>query len=249
MPEGKLPRTCPAGGLKISAAVKTLPSFTNNLEDAVVYFRPILQRLSIRQGSAIGTPVFLSSFPHLWNLNNNGKWVITLLKVKLVDSKAKFISQYHKKTEIMECYIILDTAFFVEAKTPNEIRKAVAVHEFCHFLALIYASISTSEEILRERLKERLSKIIDELTNEQVVKLYQLLNKMRLFGDDFSDFEQTRDDHFRLNCEDLDLSYSDLFRNFLLSRQMFDEFFSKKGREKFFTLLSREYPRCSRYVF
>jgi acyl carrier protein phosphodiesterase len=214
-----------------------LPSITNNLEYAVSFFRPVLQRLSIRQGSTIGIPVFLSAFPHLWNLNNSGRWVITILKANLIDSKAKFISQYHKNTRIMECYIILDAVFFVKARVPNEIRKAVAVHEFCHFLALIYASISTTEENLAEKLKERLSKVIDDLTNEQVLKLYQLLNKIRPFSDDFSAFEQTRDDHFRLNCENLDLSYSDLFKNFLLSRQMFDEFFIKEDREKFILLL------------
>jgi hypothetical protein len=203
----------------------------------VAYFRPVLQRLSVRQESAIGTPVFLSSFPHLWNLDNNGKWVITLLKANLGESKAKFMSQYHKKTGIMECYIILDTAFFIEAKVPNEIRKAVAVHEFCHFLALIYASISATEKNLAQRLKERLSKTIDELTNDQVLKLYQMLNKIRPFSDDFSFFEQTKDDHFRLNCENLDLSYSDLFKNFLLSHQMFEEFFEKQERKKFFSLL------------
>jgi hypothetical protein len=155
----------------------------------------------------------------------------------MVDSRAKFVSQWHKSTGIMECYIILDTACFVEAKVPNETRKAVAVHEFCHFLALIYAAISTTEDTLRQKLQERLSKAIDELTNDQVIKLYQLLNKIRLFGDEFSTFEQTRDDHFRLNCENMDLSYSDLFKNFLLSRQMFDEFFSKEDRAKFFSLL------------
>jgi hypothetical protein len=68
----------------------------------------------------------------------------------------------------MECYIILDEIFFTDAKVPNEIRKAVAVHEFCRFLALLYASISTTEETFKEKLKERLSKIIDELTNDQV---------------------------------------------------------------------------------
>jgi hypothetical protein len=218
--------------------VKASPHLANDLECAVLYFRPVLQRLSIRQESSIGTPVFLSFFPHLWSLNNSGKWAITVLKTDLINCKAKFISQYHESTGVMECYIILDNAFFVAAKVPNEIRKAVAVHEFCHFLALIYASISTTEETLQERLKERLSKIIDELTNDQVIKLYQLLNKMRSLGDDdFYTFEQTRDDHFRLNCENLDLNYSDLFKNFLLSRQMFDEFFSKADRENFFTLL------------
>jgi hypothetical protein len=230
-----------AGGQKISDRVKARPDFTNDLDYAVSYFRPVLQRLTIKKVSAIGVPVFLVSFPHLWTLlNRNEKWVLTLLKTKLFDSRAKFMAQYHKDTEIMECYIILDEACFVEAKTPNEIRKAIVVHEFCHFLALLYASISTTEENLRERLKERLSKIIDELTNEQVIKLYQMLNKKKLFGDEFSTFEQTKDAHFRLDCENLDLSYSDLFKNFLLSRQMFAEFFSKEVREKFFNLLKND---------
>ena len=88
-----------------------------------------------------------------------------------------------------------------------------------------------------EKLRERLSKTIDELTNEQVMGLYQFISKMRPSGDDFSNFEQTKDDHFRLNCEDLDLSYSDLFRNFLLSHQMFNEFFGKDDRDRFFSLL------------
>jgi hypothetical protein len=227
--------------VKINTKIKSTPNFRNDLEEAVTYFRPVLQRLSIRDGSAVGRPVFLSSFPHLWRLNNSEKWVITLLKTNLGDNiRAKFISQYHKTTGIMECYIILDEICFTTAKVPNEIRKAVAVHEFCHFLALIYASISTTEENLRERLKIRLSKIIDDLTNDHVIKLYRFLNKIRPLSDEFSDFELTRDDHFRLNCENLDLSYSDLFKNFLLSRQMFDEFFDKEQRERFFTLLKND---------
>ena len=212
------------------------PGISNNLEHAVVCFRPVLQRLRIRDRDSVGVPVFLSSFPQLWNLNNISKSVITILKAKMVGSKAKFISQYHKSTGIMECYIILDEVFFLEAQVPKEIRKAVAVHEFCHFLALIYASISTTEEILQQRLKERLSRIVDVLTNEQVLKMYQLLNEVRIFEDEFSAFEQTKDDHFRLNCEDLDLSYTELFKNFLLSKWMFDEYFLNEGRDKFYNL-------------
>jgi hypothetical protein len=218
--------------------VNQRPSFTTDLECAVDYFRPILQRLRIRQG-ATGCPVFLSAFPQLWNIENNGKWVITVLKANLVDTKARFLSQYHKHSKIMECFIIMDETCFVNAKVPNEIRKAVVVHEFCHFIALIYACNSTSEEVLAERLKERLSKTIDELNNKQVLKLYQFLNKMRSL-DDFAAIEQTKDEHFRLNCEDLDLSYSDLFKNFLLSHQMFNEFFKKEDRERFRNLILSE---------
>jgi len=215
------------------------PSIHNNLEYAVDYFRPILQRLRIRHEASVGTPVFLASFPQLWTLSNINKWVITIIKTNLNDTncKAKFLSQYHKNSGIMECYMVLDDVFFKKGVASNEIRKAIAVHEFCHFLALVYASISTTEELLQEKLRERLSRIVDVLTDEQVLKLYQLLNKVKPFSDDFSNFEQTKDDHFRLNCEDLDLSYTDLFKNFLLSRQMFDEYFSQKDKEEFDRLL------------
>jgi hypothetical protein len=74
----------------------------------------------------------------------------------------------------------------------------------------------------------------------EYLKLYHLLNKASLPDDEFSTFEQTRDDHFRLNCEKLELSYTDIFRNFLLSRQLFDEYFCKGDRDQFLNLLSCE---------
>jgi hypothetical protein len=212
--------------------------FNTNLESAVTCFRPILQRLKIREENT-GTPVLLSSFPHLWPLGNISNWVITILKANLVDSRAKFISRYHEKSKIMECYIILDNIFYTNARVPREMRKLVAVHEFCHFLALMYACISTSEETLQEILKKRLSMVIEDLNNIQVQALYQFVNQLKPL-DDFSDFEQTKDEHFRLNCEDLSLSYTDIFKYFLLSRQLFDEFFPKKDRENFFNLLRNE---------
>jgi len=204
---------------------------------AIDYFRPILQSLQIRRG-AVGFPVFLQSFPHLWSINNSGKWGLTVLKTKLVDSKAKFISKYYPNSGLMMCYIILDDSCFINARTTNELRKMVVVHEFCHFLALLYACTSNTEEVFQKNLKSRLSKIIDELTNDNVSKLIRLLNNTNIFNEEeFSIFEQTRDSHFRLNYENLDLNYTELFRNFLLSRQMFDEFFSREDRENFSNLL------------
>lgn len=93
--------------------------------------------------------------------------------------------------------------------------------------------MSISEPILRSRLDERLSKITDILTDEQVLAMYQLLNQINPASDDFSDFEQMKDEHFRLNYENLDLSYTDMFKNFLLSRSLFDDFFLKTDRDAF----------------
>ena len=213
------------------------PPLSTDLDCAIDYFRPILQSLQIRRGT-VGFPVFLQSFPHLWNIDNSGKWVLTVLKAKLNDSKAKFVSKYYPNSGIMMCYIILDESCFINARAPNELRKIVVVHEFCHFLALLYACISNTEEVFKKNLKKRLSKIIDELTNDNVSELFRLLNNANLFNEEeFSIFEQTRDSHFRLNYENLDLSYTELFRNFMLSRQMFDDFFSRADRDNFSNLL------------
>jgi hypothetical protein len=65
---------------------KPLPGITNDLESAVTYFRPVLQRLGIRQEAAIGVPVFLAAFPHLWNLANIDKWVgVSGTEPKVID--------------------------------------------------------------------------------------------------------------------------------------------------------------------
>jgi acyl carrier protein phosphodiesterase len=218
---------------------RELQGINSDLEKAVAFFRPILKELDIKNHASIGKPVLLGSvlFPNLKEVKSIRKWTITILKTDLIDSRAKFISQYDRASGIMQNYIILDKVLYVEAKVPNITRKAVAVHEFCHFLALLYACITVSEGIFQEILKNRLSKIVDVLTNEQTLKLYRLLNKVRQFSDEFASFEQTRDDHFRLYCEDLELSYTDLFRNFLLSRQLFDEYFINHDKEVFYNLL------------
>lgn len=218
---------------------KELQGTNSDLEKAVACFRPVLKKLNTKDMSPTGTPVLLGSksFPNLRKVKSIRKWIITILRTDLIDSRAKFISQYDKASGIMENYIILDNVFYVKAMVPNILRKAVVVHEFCHFLALIYACITVSEGTFQETLKERLSKIVDVLTNDQTLKLYQLLNKVKQLSDDFASFEQTRDDHFRLKCEDLELSYSDLFRNFLLSHQMFDEYFSPDEKESFYQML------------
>jgi hypothetical protein len=211
----------------------------NDLEKAVACFRPVLQKLDIKNISSVGSPVLLGSpsFPNFKKVDGINKWVLTILKTNLIDSRAKFLSEYDKTSGIMESYIILDNVLYVDAKVPGILRKAVVVHEFCHFLALVYACVSVSEGEFQEILKSRLSKIVDVLTDEQTLKLYQLLNKVKQLSDEFASFEQTRDDHFSLNCEDSELSYTDLFRNFLLSRQLFDEYFSTTEKENFYNLL------------
>ena len=212
------------------------PNINTDIDQAIGFFRPILQRLRIRDNDHAGEPVFMESFPHLWSYNLDG-WAIVVIRANLKDPKvrAKFVAQYIGGR--MTCYIILDEVLYVDSRVTNEERKMVAVHEFCHFVALAYASIcSTTEELLLERLKKRLSKVVDELTDDDVLKLFQFLDTQGPFENGFSEFEHTRDSHFRLGYEDLDLSYEELFKNFMMSRQMFDEYFSEEEKKEFVEL-------------
>jgi len=217
-----------------------LSGINTDIEKAVTVFRPVLQELNMRDSSSIGIPVLLASpiFPNLRKIKNISNWILVILKTNLHDgSRAKFLSQYDKSTGIMKSYIIIDQLLYVETIVPHITRKLVVVHEFCHFLSQIYACLSTSDDKFQEMLKKRLSKIVDVLTNEQAFKLYQLVNQYKRIGKNITSLEETRDDHFRLSCEDLELSYTDLFKNFLLSRKLFDEYFNNNDRELFFTLL------------
>jgi len=219
---------------------KELSGINTDIEKALAVFRPVLQELNMRDSSLIGTPVLLASplFPNLRKAKNIRKWILVILKTNLHDgSRAKFLSQYDKSTGIMKSYIIIDQILYVETKVPHITRKLVVVHEFCHFLSQVYACLSVSDNVFQEILKNRLSKIVDVLTNEQAFKLYQLVNKYKQIGKNIASLEETKDDHFRLYCEDLELSYTDLFKNFLLSRELFDEYFNNNDRQSFFILL------------
>lgn len=219
---------------------RELNGINTDLEKAVAVFRPVLQELDMRNQSSIGIPVLLASplFPNLRKVKSIRNWVLIILKTNLHDgSRAKFLSQYDKSTGIMKSYFIIDQILYVDTTVPRITRKVVVVHEFCHFLSQIYACISNSDEIFQEMLKRRLSKIVDVLTNEQAFKLYQLVNQYKKIGKNIDSSDETKDDHFRLYCEDLELSYTDLFKNFLLSRQMFDEYFNNDDKASFFNLL------------
>jgi len=161
------------------------------------------------------------------------------------NSVAMFVSQYREdkklvsqygKDKVMECHIVLSDTLFNDTRDSKELRKAAVVHEFCHFLALIYGSVSISEEKFQIQLRERLSKKIDLLTNEDAQKILAFLQAKKQVTD-FSVFEQIKDTHFRLTYEDLELSYADLFSHFLLSRQLIGEYFLKEDRKNFTNLV------------
>jgi len=214
----------------------------NDLEYVIDIFRPVLDKL---QGNN-DNPIYLSSFTDFSEFKNIGNWVISLLKANLNSEKAMNITRYNEKHDILHFYIILDELICEKSK---EIRKILIVHEFIHFLSVFYACIDAKDINSRRKLLERLYKTSsDETNNEKTFELFKVLNESNLI-DELPSYEQANDSHFRIGKDDLPLDYSELFRNFLFSRKMFDNYFNSEKRKHFFILLKESKTDEANYIF
>lgn len=122
--------------------------------------------------------------------------------------------------EYTHCYIVIQNALY---KKSLEYVKFVGVHEFCHFMAIVYSITSTSIEKQREFLLNRLKTKVDELSLDSLNKFIMALDAKENV-DKLPDFA---DEHFRLNCEGDTISYALLFRHFMLSKELFEEYFTE----------------------
>ncbi|MDR2543127.1 MAG: hypothetical protein LBC80_06740 [Treponema sp.] len=211
-----------------------LNKITSDLDYIIESFRPVLNKLQENHDS----PVFLSSFTNFANLKNIGNWAISLLKANLNNEKAIHMFKYNEKYEIFHFYIILDEVLFNNTNEMKIIKKTIIAHEFIHFLAFFYAIFSSSGKKSRQKSIERLSKISadGESINKKTLNLLEFLNKSESFVDFYS-YKQVNDSHFRTGIENMPIDYSELFKNFLFPRQIFDEYFILEKRKMFFNLL------------
>jgi len=201
----------------------------NDLEYVIDIFSPVLYKLQDNN-----SPIYLSSFADFIDFKDIGNLVISLLKANLDSRKAMNIIRYNEKHDILHFYIILDELIY---KNSKEIKKIIIVHEFIHFLSVFYACIDAKDINSRRKILERLNKTsLDETNNEKTFELYKVLNESKLI-DEFYSYEQVNDSHFRIGKDSISLDYSELFRNFLFSRKMFEKYFNSEKRKQFFILL------------
>jgi len=208
---------------------------TNDLEYIINIFSPVLKELRNNQGS----PIYLSSFDNLKNLTNNiSNWVIILLKTNLHDRRPIQLLKFDEKHRVLQFYIILDELLFEDTREKKELKNIVIVHEFVHFLAVFYSSISVDEETIRKKLIGRFSLTSGEVNNN-IPGLQDILDKENLIND-FNSYEQVNDAHFRIGIEEMSLDYAELFRNFLFSHQMLEKYLVPENRKMFFDLLKEQ---------
>ncbi len=176
--------------------------------------------------------VFLAEFDNL-DILNLDYCRISILVADLDYCDGLFVSSY-TKTGLLRNYLILNNSLFAnDSRQKKYLLKITGVHEFCHFIAIIYAITASSIEIARENIKKRLNGTLDELTRTNVLKIYDILSERIPDNTSEDDIpEEMTDSHFRLDFEGETPDYNILFRNFLFSQELFEtEFDANKQRE------------------
>jgi hypothetical protein len=175
-------------------------------------------------------PIFLAEFDHL-HLLALDFCSIEILIADIGECTGMFISSY-TKSGLLRNYIILNKSLLDSSEQADrEQLKIIGVHEFCHFIAILYAANVVSIETLQERILQRLNGRIDKLPKETLINLYNLLaNKA---SHEYPFFDELTDKHFRLGVEGDTPDYNILFYHFMFSKDLFETDFTPVKQAEF----------------
>lgn len=217
-----------------------IPKYKNDVNEAIKFFRPVLASLNIRNPNRHNW-VFLADFDNL-DLLNVENCLVSVKVADLQDVEGMFFCRYDG--ELVYCYIIINNVFHNLEKV-----KVIGIHEFCHFLAIVYMLASVSIDLQKKQLSERMDRKIDKLNKPNAELLVQALNLMKPNNEIPFDLPELLDSHFRLDCEDMNINYVELFYNLLFSREMFEEYFDSEKQNEFLGYIKQENIECaSQYI-
>jgi hypothetical protein len=200
---------------------------------AVKTFRPVLTALKIREPEQ-HRPVFIAEFDHL-HLLDLDFCSIEILLADLDECTGIFVSAY-TKTGLLRNYIILHKSLFdISRWETREQLKITAVHEFCHFIAILYAATAVTIDVLKGRIIQRLNARIDRFPKETLIKIYNLLSARVPQEDQY--FDELTDRHFRLDVEGETPDYNILFYHFMFSKDLLETDFTADKQAEFRRLI------------
>lgn len=225
-------------------------SSTNAEEKTVPWalktFRPLLKDLRLQNVSSEPRVVFASTYK-VFNRYNMANCVVVVKAKEFSDKHASgiFILQYNEDTQLYALHIIINKNLFKSDDIKLRIkRKAAGVHEFTHCVAAMLTFRLLQSKVLIEILTKRMESKIHSLNEKE---LEDLLRELALpLGEKNRNGTATfPDGHFRTGSEDFSGSYEELWRNFLLSYDLFCEepFFTEQKRKQFKTFLKEDKKR------
>jgi len=213
--------------------------YRTDVKEAVRIFRPLLQDLNVR-ATPSSEPFYIASYDQLAFLNLDQ----CSIKVEVADIDVLGIFFFQRtKQGLLRAYIILSKYLYTSnTKIMKQIRKKAAIHEFIHFIAMIYVVTITSTTSLRtellkkleETLQKRVKKILGPNSESIVDALY---NKKKI------KYLPLTDAHFRLGYEGKTPDYDVLFLYFLFSRELFEEYFNQVEQANFKRLYTNRTTR------
>jgi hypothetical protein len=205
--------------------------YRSDVEEAVRIFRPVLQGLKIRNEN--GHPiVYFAQFDGLRHLHLDECSV--KVQVENIDTFGVFVIKY-TQTGLLRAYIILSRKLYNNStKTMKEVRKIAGVHEFVHFIAVVYVATVIETEPLRSKLLERLQHTVKKLPGPDLLVLYNALT-----GEAQTKLPpvELTDSHFRLGYEGPTPDYNLLFLHFMFSKKLFEEYFNTEKQTRFRQLI------------
>ena len=203
--------------------------YRNDPKTAVRIFRPILQELHVRDLSN-KRPVFLAAFDHLAFLSLD--YCSIQFAVGKIDASGIFLIKYTKQG-LLRAYIILNENLYVDNNNGGikEFRKIAAVHEFVHFIAILFVATVTKTVSLRSTLLTRLHNKVQKFWGPNSLQLYYALTGKETIPE-YTHPELT-DAHFRIGYEGPTPDYEVLFLHFLFSRELFETYFGEDIQNQF----------------
>jgi hypothetical protein len=205
--------------------------YRSDVKEAIKIFRPVLQALKIR--SDIEHPlVFFAAFEQLSHLAMDECSLQVL--VADIDTLGIFAIKYTKQG-LLRAFIILSNKLYNNSNPAmKELRKIAGVHEFVHFISIVYVATVTGTVALRARLLERLQQTIKKLPGANLLAVYSALTSK--VEPENAPVELT-DTHFRLGYEGNTPDYAILFNYFMFSRELFEIYFDIPKQNQFRDLI------------
>jgi len=212
--------------------------YRNDPKVAVRIFRPILQELKVRDSTG-HKPVFIVGFDDLAFLGLDEFSI--QFAVGNIDAPGIFLVK-HTKQGLLRAYIILNSNLYESHSNGiKQIRKIAAVHEFVHFVAILYVATVTKTLTLRSTLLQRRNNSVEKLWGPTLLELYYALSGEKT-DPNYTPPELT-DAHFRIGYEGPTPDYEVLFLHFMFSRELFETYFNKAKQSEFKTLYSEKSTR------
>lgn len=210
--------------------MSTTDEDTRTIEWATKLFRPLLRDLDISHLETDNVRILTAEYrAFIKHHMDNCVVVVCYHKLEQNYHQGLFIWQYNEREDFYALYIVLNT----NLKTMPIIRKAVSVHEYTHCVAAMLAFSRLETKALIEILHLKMSKRFHILTSIDTEKILRDLKKIHKHNK--SSLDTFDDSHFRIEWEDFRASYSELYRNLLLSFELFceDGFFDETKRNLF----------------